>query len=375
MSGNEVKFLYLSEEDMIRAGVLDMPKCLEAVEKAFKLLSIGDYIMGGPRENQHGIRLYFPSEKRFPNMPVAGPDRRFMSMPSYLGGEFNICAVKWYGSNIENPKRGLPRSIHMITLNDPNTAQPIAVMSGTLLSAVRTGAAPGVAAKHLAMKGASVIGMIGAGVISRASMLGLAAGLDNINEVKVYDINHEKAEEFSTEMTKELGLNIYPVKSLDEAVRDSDVVNFATAGANSPTIREEWLKEGVLLTIPSAAILPEELYYKSKLVVSSWKMVNETAREEDELSDDGKFRKSQDRPAMFALNLVRSGKLKEDDIVELGDVITGMNLGRTSDKEIIISMLSGVPVQDAAWAYEVYKEAKRKGIGQELTLWNEPYWF
>jgi ornithine cyclodeaminase/alanine dehydrogenase-like protein (mu-crystallin family) len=85
-------------------------------------------------------------------MPVAGPDRRFVAMPAYLGGCFDICGQKWYGSNAENKKVGLPRSVLMLTLNDKSTGEPLAYMSANLISAARTGAVPAVGARYFAQK-------------------------------------------------------------------------------------------------------------------------------------------------------------------------------------------------------------------------------
>ena len=117
--------------------------------------------------------IYFPETERFPGMPVTGPDRRFMSMIGYLGGKYKICGEKWYGSNPENTKRGLPRSILTVILNDADTGAPFTIMSGNLISAMRTGAVPGVAARHLARKGSEVVGVIGGGVINRAALLSI----------------------------------------------------------------------------------------------------------------------------------------------------------------------------------------------------------
>ena len=94
MQGKPVKFLYLSEPEMIEAGVLDMKQCVQVVDEVFHLLGEGNYLMGGPRENEHGLMIWFPDEKRFPNMPVNGPDRRFMAMIAYLGGRFDVCGEK-----------------------------------------------------------------------------------------------------------------------------------------------------------------------------------------------------------------------------------------------------------------------------------------
>ena len=166
--GKYTEFLYLNEEEMIQAGVLDVAHCIDVEEEIFGLLGQGDYVMGGDKHNAHGIALRFPKESPFPNMPLDGPDRRFMAMPAYVGGRFNVAGMKWYGSNIINPSRGLPRSVLMVMLNDPDTCEPIALMSANLISSVRTGCVPGVAVRHLARKGAEVCCCVGAGPVSRA---------------------------------------------------------------------------------------------------------------------------------------------------------------------------------------------------------------
>lgn len=100
-----LSFRYLSEPDMIKAGVKDMHKCIETCEETYKLLGEGDYLMGGNLHNSHGLLLSFPDEPKFPNMPKNGPDRRFYAMPAYVGGPFHMVGIKWYGSNIANRRR------------------------------------------------------------------------------------------------------------------------------------------------------------------------------------------------------------------------------------------------------------------------------
>ena len=148
MSGKRTDFLYLSEPDMIEAGVLDMSRCVDVTEEVFSILSTGDYLMGGPKHNSHGMGIVFPKETPFPNMPVAGPDRRFVAMPAYLGGRFDVCGVKWYGSNAANPPKGLPRSVLTVLLNDKDTGEPLCFMSANLISAMRTGAVPAVGTRY-----------------------------------------------------------------------------------------------------------------------------------------------------------------------------------------------------------------------------------
>ena len=143
MENEGLQFLYLSEPDMLEAGVLDMKQCVRTMEDMFLLAGKGDYIMGGPKGNSHGIMLWYPENPAFEGMPKAGPDRRYMVMPAYLGGRFHVTGQKWYGSNVENIKKGMPRSILMFSLNDADTGAPMAIMSANLLSAARTGAVPG----------------------------------------------------------------------------------------------------------------------------------------------------------------------------------------------------------------------------------------
>ena len=87
---------------------------------------------------------------------------RINAMPSYLGGKYDMAGIKWIGSNPENPSRhNLPRASGLIILNNPKTKIPIAVMDGTIISAMRTGAVTGIAVKYLAKKNSQILGLIG----------------------------------------------------------------------------------------------------------------------------------------------------------------------------------------------------------------------
>ena len=194
MAGKKTDFLYLSEPDMIEAGVLDVPRCVDVAEEVFSLLSQGDYLMGGSNHNSHGMGIVFPKETPFPNMPVAGPDRRFVAMPAYLGGRFDVCGLKWYGSNAANPQKGLPRSVLTVLLNDKDTGEPLCFMSANLISAMRTGAVPGVAARHLANKDAEVVTVIGCGPINKSCYQAVMSQLKNVKKVICYDLFEEKAQ-------------------------------------------------------------------------------------------------------------------------------------------------------------------------------------
>lgn len=373
MSGKKVEFLYLCEEDMIKAGVLDAGKCVDTIDEMFKIVGEGDYLMGGLSENEHGLRIIFPAEKRFPNMPVIGPDRRFMAMPAYLGGKFNVCCNKWYGSNIANPSRGLPRSVLTIVLNDVETGEPLAYMSANLVSAMRTGAIPAVGARYLCRKDAGVIAMIGGGVISKATLRCLASAMKNCQTVKIYDIDLKKGQQYAQELGQELGLNIIATNSIEEAVVGADFINVATSGAVKPVIKEEWLKDGAVLASSAWADISENLLINSNIVMDEFKMHKAIADEDAKVPENEAYRRY-NLPSTAIFRLAEAGKIEESAIRSLSTIAAGKVPGRQSDKEIFILILGGMPVEDAAWSYTIYQNAMKMGIGQKLTLWNEPHW-
>lgn len=360
-------FLFLTEEEAVQAGAKDVASCIDVMDEMFHLLGQGDYLMGTPNQNAHGIKIYFPKQTPFPNMPVKGPDRRFMALVAYLGGRFNVCGEKWYGSNIANRDRGLPRSILTTLLNDPDTGAPIAFLSANALSATRTGAIPAVGAKYLAKKEAKTVALIGAGVIGRACLNALLVVLKEAEQIKVYDLNQEAAQEYCRELTQKYGIPARAVGSVEEAVRDSDVINVATAGAVSPQIEDEWLKDGVLLTLPASAGLSEKTMQTSTIVVDNWKMYEAYAQELRDMP--GGFSANLSGICGYLMDLVYSGKLNQEDVINLGDVIAGNRPGRVNQSQRIIFIMDGMAVEDLAWGYTVYENACKMGIGTKLNLW------
>jgi ornithine cyclodeaminase/alanine dehydrogenase-like protein (mu-crystallin family) len=372
MTNTALEFLFLSEEDLIKAGVLDMDKCVETIDEMFRLLGKGDYLMGGPQENEHGIMLWFPDEKRFDKMPISGPDRRFMSLISYLGGDFNIAGEKWYGSNTANRSRGLPRSILTVTLNDIETGQPLAFMSGNLISAMRTGAVPGVAARYLARQKVRCVALLGAGVISRACIRAIAYSKPEVELVKIFDVDEDRGRQFAKEIHEELGLQCEVAQSVRECVEEADIISSATSGASRPVIEDEWLKEGCLIALTGTAELSERFYQENRIVADNWQMHQAWYR--DGLEHPKGFASISDW-AMSAdlLALIRDGKIEQEKIENLGDIVLRNEpTADTARKTVFIS--GGLSTEDTAWATRVYQEAKANSIGQTLKLWDQPHW-
>ncbi len=369
--GKSTEFLYLNEQEMIQAGVLDSARCIDVEEEIFGLLSKGDYVMGGDNHNSHGIMIKFPKESEFPNMPLDGPDRRFMAMPAYLGGRFNVCGCKWYGSNIINPQRGLPRSILMVMLNDPDTCEPIALMSANLVSSVRTGCVPGVATRHLARKDAAVCTCIGAGPVSKACFDAIAVEAKNLKEVVIFDIIKEKGEAFAQEVEKKYGLKAWAAESLEEAVRAGDIVNAATSSVVPLKLDGAWLKPGSLALFSGRFNIDEPYYKSAKIIWDNPKMHEAYYSEHLLLPEEQRFING---IGVQIYRLMYEGKLAPiTEAAGLGDVINGAIPGRESDEERICFVASGMPIWDVGWSFDLLQRAKAMGLGQTLKIWDSPY--
>ncbi|EKQ55564.1 MULTISPECIES: tyramine oxidase subunit B [unclassified Clostridium] len=375
MGETKIDFLYLNEEDMIKAGVKEMASCVEAMEEMFKLLKIGDYRMGGPNGNSHGVMMTFPEESPFPNMPKDGPDRRFMAMPAYLGGKFDMAGMKWYGSNVENKSKGLPRSILMLILNDKDTGAPLAYMSANILSAYRTGAVPGVGVKYFAKEDSKVVGIIGPGVMSKTAFAATMAVRSGIETVKIKGRSKKSIDGFIKYLNEDYPQikDIIVVDTIEGAVRGSDIVHIATSSPTGdineyPYISEEWIKPGAILCCPAAARFDDDFILNRARTVTDNIQLYEAWEEEMEFPAYNSI----PIPAVHCMDLITEGKMAKDKIDDLGDVLIGKVPVHRKENEIIIYSVGGMPVEDVAWGTIVYRNAIKKGIGTKLNLWDEP---
>ncbi|ELF6257785.1 tyramine oxidase subunit B [Vibrio vulnificus] len=374
-SNTKIDFIYLSEPDMIRAGVTDMTACVDTMEEMFALLHQGDYRMAGPNNDSHGAMITFPEESSIPTMPKPTADRRLMAMPAYLGGDFGTCGVKWYGSNIANREKDLPRSILMFILNDIETSAPLAIMSANLLSAYRTGAIPGVGARYLARKDSKVIGLLGPGVMGKTSVAAFMAACPNIDTIKIKGRGKKSLDSFLTWVSATFPqiTNIEVVESVEDVVRGSDIVTYCNSGETGdpslyPEVKREWVKPGAFLAMPASCRL-------------------------DAGMEQGDVRKVLDNTGLYQawyeevpkpahniiplvgvrfMDMIEEGKLTIDDLEDLGSIVAGDTPKRQSEDEIIILSVGGMPVEDVAWATKIYRNAVEKGIGVNLNLWNQP---
>lgn len=352
---------FLSQETAIEAGVTDMPSCVETIEETFRLHDEGRTLMGGDGGMTHGQMLRWPEESDDPEMPEAGPDRRFAAMPAYVGGDIYKVGLKWYGSNVNNPsERALPRSMHMITLNDPDSGKPVALLDGTLISAMRTGAVAGVGARHIQGDQATSAAVIGTGVIGRTSTMALDAALDELDRVDVFDLDIDKAESFSETLTSELDATIEAKASMETAVAGADVIVVAAAGSTPPSIDPEWLAENTLvvplgdLDMPLSAIDDEQIYVDDQDNVLEfiehldWQMPNALG------------------------SALESGERSREGLQPLHELVNDSTDTDTAGRSLLFAL--GLPMEDVAWASTVLENAIENDLGTELALFQEPHW-
>ena len=328
---SKIDFLYLNEQDMIKAGVLDMKRCLLSIEDMFKLLYIGDYRMGGDDANEHGIRVSFPKESNIDGMPLHAPDYRFMAMPAYLGGRFHMFGIKSYGSHHTNKNLKLPRSILMMSLMDVNTGAPLAYMSANLLSAMRTAATVGVGVKCLSNVEPKNLAIIGPGVMSKFTLDAIMETQPTISNLKIKGISESNINSFISYVNKKYPsiTEVESVSSIEEACKDSDIIFFGTTNAakfeDNPSIKKEWVKNGALVISASSLLISTDFLadVNVKLVADNYKMY--------EGWGVGKEIPTQKTVStllgMGFYDAVCEGKISRDNIIDMGGILSGSQIG------------------------------------------------
>jgi alanine dehydrogenase len=312
-----------------------MDDTLEAVERAFK---------------EHG--------QGTTNMPVRSgislPDAKGITlfMPAYVQGTgaIGIKVVSVCPDNLS--KYSLPTTLGVVLLTDPKNGELLAIMDGTYLTAMRTGAAGGVAAKYLARKDAEEVGVIGTGVQGRTQIIATTR-VRRVRLVKAYDVARERCELFCRELSKELEIQVTPMESAEKTVRDSDIIITCTT-SRTPILNGDWLDEGSHVNAigshtPDSRELDTTSVKRAKVIVDS---------KEAALKEAGDL-----------IIPISQGLIKPTQIYgELGEIVTAKKPGRTNDAEVTLFKSLGLAIQDVSTANKVYELATKRGIGTQLTL-------
>lgn len=355
--GIKWEILYLSQEDCVEAGGTDMQGAMKATERSFFLHGMEDFIQPGK-----------------PVIRWGGPETeettgRIMSMPSFLGGEkyakelkerdllgpVNTSGIKFIPSRPWNPKKhGLPRASALIIIVDPETLIPQCVMDGAIVSAMRTGAASGVAAKYLARQDSETLGLVGASVQGRTQLAAMKCGVPSLKRCRVFDIRYEAAVDFAKAMSAKVGMEILPVRSPQDAISGADVVSTATI-ASEPYVDSAWYHEGVFhAEISFWDTPPEALGVFDKIFVDDWYQVKHHGVD-------------------VSWRAVKDGVIPERKIRgNLGEVVIGKVPGRESASERIFFNPIGLGIHDLSEAFRVFEAAKSMGVGKKLPLWENP---
>ena len=312
--------LFLSDADV--ANLLNMKETIETVEEAFREYANGNVVL--PSRSTIMIPKYNGS---------------ISFMPSYLT-ELDAQATKIISIYPDNREKGLPTTIAWIIVNDPKTGLVKAFMDATYLTAMRTGAITGVAAKYLAPKDSKTVAIFGAGVQGRTQTWA-ACTVRDIKQVFVYDLYKENREKFAEEMTEKLGIEVIPVNSGEEACINADIVLTATT-SSKPVIKREWLKKKVHISA-IGAFYPDWRELDTATVAESKLVVDDKEGIMHEAGD--------------ILIPIQEGAITMNHIYsELKEIVSGKKVGRTSEDNITVFKSVGIAIQDSSVANLVLKK-------------------
>jgi len=333
--------IYLSQEDVVEKVGLGMETVLSVVENVLALHTKKDVLLPSKVVLDFGEREV----------------GRINAMLGYIGGEYKICGVKWIGGFPKNPvKYDIPRASALIIINSAETGFPLSIMDGTYISAMRTGASTGVGAKYLARKNSTQACIIGCGVQAITQLQALYHVLPNLKTIKLYDISQISAENLKKIIEQKFGsLEVFVADTAKEAVEGSDVVVTVTV-ADEPIVKDDWLKPGVFFSHVGSYQEEEEkvILNADKIVLDEWDQVLH-------------------RETPLVARMYLDGKISSEKIyADIGEIILGRKKGRESPEERIFYSPIGLGTEDVAVAYQVYKIAQEKQIGQKLTLWDNP---
>jgi alanine dehydrogenase len=330
-----MKLRIISREEVKSA--VSMAQAIETVKSAFAQLSKGRARV--PIRTQLGIPLH---------------DGVTLFMPAYLEDtdELGMKMVSVFSGNLE---RGLPIINAIVTLVDPETGLPAAIIDGTYLTALRTGAGSGAATDLLARADARTVAILGTGVQGR-SQLQAVCTVRSIERVLVFDTRRRAAERFRDEMAEAgppIPDQIEVASTAKEAVSRADVVCTATT-STTPVFLDSDVKPGAHINAigsftPQMQELPAETVSRALLVVDSREAV---------WAEAGDLIIAKER-----------GLLTESSVhAEIGEIVLGTKPGRARDDQVTLFKSVGNAVQDVSVGARILEEAKKKGLGTLVEL-------
>jgi alanine dehydrogenase len=316
--------LLLTEQDV--ATLLTVPDCIAALEEALRRQDAGQ-VTNHPRRRLHA------------------PDGAFHVMEAADLG-LGRMAIKAYASF-------RPRTRFLVLLYDTASGDLLALIEADRLGQIRTGAATGVATKYMAREDARVLGLFGAGWQAETQALAVAA-VRPLERIQVYSRTAESREAFAERVAGQLGIEVRPVRTPEEAVSGADIVVTATT-ARTPLFDGRLVEPGTHVNAVGSNSLGKAEVDITTVARAARVVVDSVEQSRMEAGD--------------LLAPVEARKLRWEQVRELREVVTGRAPGRVDAEEITLFKSNGIALEDVAAASLVYDRAVVEGMGREVRLW------
>jgi len=331
-AARKLEILYLSGHD-VEALALSSADVIAAVEQSLRAQGDGEVVLE-------------PREHLVPDPAFGG---HFNVLRAYIA-PLDVAGVKVVGDYVDNFRHDLPSELALMTLYDPRTGVPRAILDATEITERRTGALTAVGAKHLARPDARVLGHVGARGTAHANVTMLDALFD-FAEIRVTSARPESREAFGRALEEDLGKPVRVCATAREVVEGADIVVEATRlRAPEPLLRTQWIAEGALV-MPYGTISAVDLDLPAamdKIVIDHW----------------GQFRRG---PFGALRPHIDSGRLTDDMVLgELAEVVVGRKPGRERPDERILFWHRGLATNDLAVGQALYARAVERGVGTLL---------
>jgi ornithine cyclodeaminase len=268
-------------------------------------------------------------------------------MPAYRRGAHSVFGLKAICFFHGNPAFGKDAHQGCVLLSSGETGEPLAIMNASAITALRTAAVSAVATSLLSRTDANELAIVGAGIQARAHLIALSA-VRSIRRARIVSLNPDHPTQLADEMSTKVPFPIEPVLSVEEAIKDADLIVTATS-ARQPVVKREWISSGAHINA-IGTYSPETREIDSATMAAARIFVD---RRESALNEAGDY-----------LVAAKEGLLGPESIVaELGELLLGQKQGRTTDNEITLFKSLGLAIEDMACAEYLFRKAQSEDIG------------
>jgi len=289
-------------------------------------------------------------EPRMHLIPDKAVHGHFNVLRGAIRSPANVAGVKVIGDYVDNYKQGLPSELGLLLLMDAANGVPKAIIDGSHLTDMRTGAVTAIGAKYLARKGSKILGHIGARGTAYWNVR-LLDHLFHFDEIRVHSRRPESRDAFAARLATDLGKSVIATEDWKSCVEGADIVVEASRLMQpTPLLKTGWIKPGAFV-VPYGTMSAVELSLTDimqKLVVDDWGQCK-----------SGQFGSLRAH--------VEAGKLSEATLyAELGEIAAGKKVGREREDETILLWHRGLSLSDIALGSAMLEKAARLGIGHRL---------